>query len=124
MNVNSVKPQTTFRYSNPLKTLWKQGKLPTVKRGFYGDVLTPKTASLEHLKPHSKGGKTCLSNLVLATKKNNQKRSNLPIAQFVNIDNVKAYFEQFIGINTHGFNGNQYIKMITKTLNDMGVKIC
>ena len=66
----------TFGYSHKLKTLYKQGKLPTVKYGFYGGELTKDIVSLEHLQPHSKGGKTVLNNLVLATIENNNRRGN------------------------------------------------
>ena len=58
----------SFGYSNILKTEWRKGHLPSVKYGFYGEKLTQKNLSLEHLQAHSKGGKTVLSNLVLAAK--------------------------------------------------------
>lgn len=67
--------QPTFQYNSPLKTLYRKGELPVIY-GFYGDRLTQKNVSLEHLKPHSKGGKTVLSNLVLASKQKNQARGN------------------------------------------------
>ncbi len=59
MNVPPIqpKPQPSFGYKHPLKTLYKKGQLP-IKRGFYGEIITPKTVSLKHLKPISQGGKT------------------------------------------------------------------
>ena len=69
MLIKKIKPyEPSFGYSSPLKTIWKKGGLPTVKKGFYGDTLTKKNVSLEHLKARSKGGKTSLENLVLASK--------------------------------------------------------
>ena len=106
----------SFRYSNPLKTLYKKGQLKSVKTGFYGGELTKKNVTLEHLKPHSKGGKTELSNLVLATDENNRKRGNKPLKDFLNPENVKKYLEQFKGIELEGFNGNRYIRLIKETL--------
>ena len=61
----------SFGYHNILKTEWLKGKLPTVKRGFYGDILTKETVSLEHLDCVCNGGETVTSNLVLASKKQN-----------------------------------------------------
>ena len=48
----SISP-VSFGYSHKLKTLYKQGKLPSVVKGFYGGILTADTVTLEHLKPHS-----------------------------------------------------------------------
>ena len=76
MIIQPIQPNSlTFGYSHQLKTLYRKGKLP-VKYGFYGDKLTQKNVSLEHLKPHSKVGKTELSNLVLASKQKNQAKGN------------------------------------------------
>lgn len=119
-----IKPcnRTAFGYSSPLKTLYKHGKLPVAK-GFYGGTLTPNNVSLEHLIPHSQGGRTELSNLVLATKENNNLRSNLPIKDFINIEQVKIYLKQFQGVLTANLNGETYIKNIIRTLRKMGIEI-
>ena len=106
----------SFRYSNPLKTLYKKGQLKSVKTGFYGGELTKKNVTLEHLKPHSKGGKTEISNLVLATDENNRKRGNKPLKDFLNPENVKKYLEQFKDIELEGFSGTRYIRLIKETL--------
>ncbi len=110
----------TFGYKSPLKTLYKKGKL-NIDKGFYGGTLTKENVTLEHLVPYSKGGKTTLDNLVLATKENNMRRSNLPIKDFVNPLQVKEYLKQFLGIITPDFNGDKYIKKIVMTLKKMGV---
>lgn len=116
MIVDTKQPNITFGYSNILKTLYKRGKLPTVKYGFYGEKLTPKNCSLEHLVPHSKGGKTELENLVLATKQNNSTRGDKCIIPFLDTENTIKYLNQFIGVKEFGFNGNEYIVSILKTL--------
>lgn len=110
----------TFGYKSPLKTLYKKGKL-NIDKGFYGGTLTKENVTLEHLVPYSKGGKTTLDNLVLATKENNMKRSNLPIKDFINPSQVREYLKQFLGISTDDFSGDKYIKKIVMTLKKMGV---
>ena len=71
----------TFKYQNILKTQYKKGRLPSVKYGFYGDKLTKKTVTLEHLRPVCQGGKTELKNLVLASANKNQERGIRPLAE-------------------------------------------
>ena len=112
----------SFQYNHALKTLYKKGKLP-IEYGFYGGKLSYRNVSLEHLKPYSKGGKTNLANLVLATKENNQKRSNYPLKYFIDNKSVKKYLSQFINIKTEEFDGNKYIKLILETLKRMGIEI-
>ena len=108
----------TFGYSHPLKTLYKKGQLP-IKRGFYGEPLTTKNVSLEHLKPKSKGGKTQLNNLVLATKETNNRRGDKPLKEFLNLKAMTNYLKQFKNIKIKGFDGNEYIKMILKTIGEI-----
>lgn len=112
----TVNSNISFGYSSILKTLYKKGKLPTVQYGFYGEKLTPKNCSLEHLVPHSKGGRTELDNLVLATKKNNSIRGNKSLIPFLDVQNAMKYLNQFIGVKEFGFNGNDYVLSILKTL--------
>lgn len=118
MRIEPIKPTPSFGYSNKLKTLYKKGKLP-IKYGFYGDVLTPKNVSLEHLLPHSKGGKTVMSNLVLASKEKNGARGNGDLKDFIDPEAFKQYVEQFIGLKTKDFDGNKYIQSILKTINEL-----
>ena len=108
----------SFGYSSPLKTLFKKGKLP-VKYGFYGDRLTLKNVSLEHLKPHSKGGKTTLDNLVLASKEKNNLRGDKDIKDFLNIDAMTTYLCQFMGVKRRGFDGDEYIAGILRTIEEL-----
>ena len=110
-------------YNNILKTQWRKGNLPTVKIGFYGDPIKQDTVSLEHLEPHSQGGKTCLSNLVLASRRNNSSRGTKPLKEVVDIEVVKTYLRQFINVNIKGLNGVKYIRDIIKTLNKLGVHL-
>lgn len=106
----------SFRYSHALKTAWKKGQIPQVKYGFYGEKLTKKNVSLEHLKPISKGGKTEWSNLVLADNKINNARGDKPLEQYLNLKAMGKYLEQFKNIKIKGFDGNRYIAMILETV--------
>lgn len=118
MRPNPIQPtsQLTFQYSSPLKTLWRKGKLPSVKYGFYGDVLTQRNISLEHLKAHSKGGKTNLTNLVLASKAKNNARGNEAIDDYLKVNNLVRYLKQFKDIRIKDFDGNKYIAGVLATL--------
>ena len=120
MKIQPIQQSPTFKYNSPLKTLYRKGKLP-VKYGFYGDILTQKNVSLEHLKPFSKGGKTELNNLVLASKQKNMARGNADIRNFANKETIIKYLSQFIDIKINDFDGNKYIKAIIKTLTNLGV---
>ena len=101
----------TFGYTHKLKTLYKKGKIP-LKYGFYGEELTKQNVTLEHLQCISKGGKTELDNLVLATANKNQERGNSPLFSMLNWEYAGRYLEQFRNVVVDDFNGNQYIQMI------------
>ena len=109
-------PNPNFGYSHALKTAWKKGKIPQVKYGFYGERLTKKNISLEHLKPISQGGKTEWKNLVLASNKINNARGDKPLEQFLDLKAMARYLEQFVNIKVKGFDGNRYIAMILETV--------
>lgn len=113
--LDKFKYNPSFGYSSPLKTLYLKGHLP-VKYGFYGDRLDKNNVSLEHLLPKSKGGKTSLDNLVLASKNKNQLRGNRPISKFINLNAMQTYINQFQNIKHADFNGNAYIKGVLNTI--------
>lgn len=120
MGHHKPKPQPTFGgYNSELKTLWRAGKLPQVKKGFYGGKITQDTLSLEHLEAHSKGGKTELNNLVITTKANNCKRGNKPLAEFLNLKAMAEYLLQFVNIKVGNFDGNAYIKGIIQKVGEL-----
>ena len=99
-----------------LKTYWLEGKLPNVTHGIYGGELTKDTVTLEHIKPVSKGGRTVLGNLALSKNTNNWKRSNKPLSEFFNRETFEAYCEKFKGVKLPFFNGDNYIKELTKNV--------
>lgn len=105
-----------FGYYNILKTLYQKGKIKP-KYGLYGDRLTKDTVSLEHIVPKSKGGKTELSNLALASKRMNNARSNKPIKDFLTAENLIRYINQFMSIKLPEFDGGKYVKELLKSIN-------
>ena len=107
---------TAFGYSNILKTLYKKGKLSSVKYGFYGDEINKKNVTLEHLLPKSQGGKTELKNLVLTSANKNQERGVRPLSEMLNWEYAGRYFEQFRNIKIKDFDGNKYIEMVMDTI--------
>lgn len=90
--------------------------MPTVTKGLYGGTLTKKNVTLEHLVPHSQGGKTTIKNLALAVDKNNFKRGAQPLENFLTKEMLEQYLEQFKDIKLPEFDGNRYIKQIHKLL--------
>ena len=109
----------TFGYHSPVKTLYQKGLLPSVKYGFYGEKLTKKNCTIEHLKCVCEGGKTELDNVVLATDKKNNDRGNKPLDKVFNWYFANRYLSQFIDVNVRGFNGNKYIEGILNTLKEL-----
>ena len=122
MEILKVSP-ISFGYKSVLKTEWQKGNMPTVTRDIYGDLLIKGQETIDHIIPKSKGGKSTLSNYALANAGNNFRRSNLELGSFTNTDLIKAYLRQFEGIKLHKFNGDEYIKGITKTLKRLGFKL-
>lgn len=117
MIITPIEPnQPSFGYHNIIKTLYKKGKL-SVNYGFYGDRLTKKNVTLEHLLPISQGGKTELSNLVLSSANKNQERGVRPLKEMLEWDKVGKYLEQFRDVKIKDFDGNDYIQKILNTIN-------
>ena len=119
--INSV----TFKYNHPLKTLWKQGKLPQVKIGLYNNKLTKKNISLEHELPVSKGGKSILENYALASREANSERGNDDIKKFLTVGMIHNYLIQFINLIVKRdkevvFDGNKYIQMQINNFKKLG----
>ena len=113
--------QTNYRIDKPpifqskLKRLYRRGKLP-IKYGLYGEELTKKNVTDEHLLPRCLGGSSDLSNIALATKKANWRRGNEPIENFLSFGMLRNYCKQFKGIKVRDFDGDEYIKGIIKTI--------
>lgn len=105
-----------FTASKSLTKLWKEGKLPTVTHGLYGGKLTKANCTKEHILPKSKGGHTILGNIALATKQNNNIRSNQPLSYWLTKDMLNAYIRQFEEVHLEELDGPKYIKQIWNTV--------
>ena len=119
----TISPQINF--TADIKRLFDKGLIPEVKKGFYGNSLTSKNASREHLVPHCKGGTRTEANIVLADRLVNNIRGAKPIKDVADSDTAIEYLAQFKGIELpeHKFYGNAYIMKIAKTLKRLGMDI-
>lgn len=125
MHINPIcTTNINFGYKHRLKNEWLKGNIPELVHDFYdGKPLDPKTVTLEHLKPHSQGGKTTLSNLVLTSFSNNSKRGNRDIRQYINIKFAKKYLEEIRKVKIKGINGETYYKSLIERLKSLGVDL-
>jgi len=115
--VKEVVKNVSFKgYKSILKTLWRAGLLPSVRNGLYGGELTQRSLSLEHLVARTKGGRSELCNLALATKRNNELRNARPIKEFLTKEMFDAYCKQFEGVQVGSFNGHKYVEGLKQTL--------
>ena len=119
--INSYQPTFTG-YQHPLKTLFKKGQMPSVKYGLYGGKLDIDNVSLEHLKPHSKGGKTVWGNLALADRFCNTQRSSKPLSEVLSWKMLEQYLRQFNFRIKGAFDGYEYQEQIKRTCRAQGVK--
>ena len=113
-----VQPTNGVVFNSHLKRLYKQGKIK-VDVGLYGEKLTKKNVSDEHILPRSFGGKNNEENIALATKEANWRRGNQPIENFLTYEMLRNYLRQFIDVKVDGFDGNKYIEGIRKTLREL-----
>jgi hypothetical protein len=111
----------SFGYKSILKDLFREGEMPSVTHGIYGNLIDNNTVSLDHLKPHSVGGKSVLSNFALAHAKANSARGNNPLPYFLNKEMLEAYLSQFDFVIPGKFNGYIYQDMIRQTCKELGV---
>jgi len=123
MKILPVKP-IPFGYKSILKDKFLSGELPLTK-GFYGGELFKDTTgkklktncTLEHLQPKSKGGRNKLSNYVLATLENNNKRGNNPLSWFINKEAMEEYLAEVDKANIPELKG--YTDTIRKTVSEI-----
>lgn len=116
----SISP-VSFGYKWTVKKLFNEGKLPMIKKDIYGKPL--KVATVEHIIPKSKGGKSNPGNYALANAYDNMKRGSDDILKHTTVQNIKEYFEQFIDVNMKGCHGNKYIKDAKRTLKKLNIEI-
>lgn len=106
----------SFQYKWKVKSAFKKGKLPSVKVDASGRKLTADNATVDHIIPHSKGGRTRDNNLMIATKEFNNQRGDKPLTDYITSKGLAVYLKQFINIKLPDFDGNEYIKAVLKTI--------
>ena len=111
----------SFGRKSVLTRLYNEGALPSVKFDIYGKKI--KQATVDHIIPKSKGGKSILSNYAIADATNNMNRSNSSILAYTTIENIRAYYEQFRNIALPNLNGNDYIEQGKKTFKKLNIEI-
>lgn len=104
-------------YDCELKRLYKKG-LIKIKYSFYGGKLNPKKASIEHIIPRSKGGRSWQSNYVLCNSSQNSNRGNSPLLHYIDWEAVGLYLKQFEGVKVKHFDGDRYIKDIVSAIDE------
>ena len=108
--------EISFQYKWNVKSAFKKGKLPSVKVDASGRKLTVNNATVDHIIPHSKGGRTHADNLMIATKEFNNLRGDKPLTDFITAKGLARYLKQFADVILPDFNGNEYIKAVLKTI--------
>ena len=111
----------SFGYKWAVKNLYNQGMLPTVKKDIYGKPIAQ--ATVEHIIPKSKGGKSSQANYAIANAYENMKRGSDPLLKHTTKKNIKEYLEQFTDVIVGNFDGNRYKKDLTKTLRKINIDI-
>lgn len=111
----------SFGYKSVLKTYWREGKLPTVTKDIYGKPLVE--ATIEHIRPRSKRGKSNLFNYALANPQDNFKRGSDDIMKHTTIDNVYNWFKQFVDVKLPNLDGQEYIRITAKKFGKVGYKV-
>ena len=111
MEIQSV----SFGNKSILKTEFDRGAIP-LKRDITGHKLKRGEVSVDHTIPKSKGGKSDLYNYTLMNPIANNKRSNKPIKQFIDLEALIEYIRVFLDVKTMDLDGTDYIKKWLKNL--------
>lgn len=121
MKINIANIGIAFGYKSVLKTYWREGKLPTVTKDIYGKPLVE--ATIEHIRPRSKRGKSNLFNYALANPQDNFKRGSDPIMEHTTFENVYNWFKQFVNVKLPNLDGQAYIKNAAKKFGKTGAEV-
>lgn len=116
MQIQPTIVSPSFQYKWRVKSAFKKGLLPSVKVDASGRKLTAANVTVDHVIPHSKGGRTTDDNLMLATKEFNNLRGDKPLTDFMTAKGLARYLEQFTDVNLPDFSGNEYINSLLKRI--------
>ena len=105
----------SFGNKSILKTEFDRGNIP-LKRDITGHKLKRGESSVDHTIPKSKGGSSNLYNYSIMDPIANNKRSNKPIKDFINLESLIEYIIVMLDVKTMDFDGLDYIKHWLKNL--------
>lgn len=98
-----------FGNKSILKTEFDRGTIP-LKRDITGHKLKRGESSVDHTIPKSKGGSSSLYNYSLMNPIANNKRSNKPIKQFIDLEALIEYIRVFLDVKTIDLDGTDYLR--------------
>jgi len=99
----------SFGNKSILKTEFDRGAIP-LKRDITGHKLKRGESSVDHTIPKSKGGSSSLYNYSLMNPIANNKRSNKPIKQFIDLEALIEYIRVFLDVKTIDLDGIDYLR--------------
>lgn len=108
----------SFCRKNIIKTEYQKGNIP-LKADFFGGEIDPKTATLDHIKAKSKGGRSKISNYVILNVENNCKKADRDVFEFATKEATEEYFEALKNADLGKYTGEQYLSMISRTLREL-----
>lgn len=105
----------TFGARSILKTEFERGAIP-LKKDITGHELKRGESSLDHTIPKSKGGASRLENYSIMNVVANNRRSNKPIENFIDLVSLLEYIKVMLDVKTLEFDGIEYLKGWLRTL--------
>lgn len=94
-----------------------QNKLPNVKYDLYGTILTPQNVTFDYMVPiRRKNGSNRMGNIALVTKHNISMYKYIPMQDRLTKKDINKYLEQFRGISSDEFNGDEYINKFNENI--------
>jgi hypothetical protein len=99
----------SFGNKSILKTEFDRGAIP-LKRDITGHKLKRGESSVDHTIPKSKGGSSNSYNYSLMNPIANNKRSNKPIKQFIDLEALIEYIRVFLDVKTIDLDGIDYLR--------------
>ena len=101
-----------------IKTEYQNGNIP-LKKDFFGGELKPETATLDHIKARSKGGRSKIGNYVILNVQNNCKKADKDVFEFATKEATEEYFEVMKNADLGKYTGEEYLRMISRTLREL-----
>lgn len=105
----------SFGNKSILKTEFDRGNIP-LKRDITGHKLKRGEASLDHTIPKSKGGKSDLYNYTIMNPIANNKRSNNPIKNYIDLESLIEYLYTMMNVKTMDLDGVDYVRGLLRNL--------